>query len=370
MEVAGKFWKILTSRLARNILFWVCMIYTFLSLNINNAAALGYNFNSRWYWYIHAVTLVLYLIVIYTNNLLLVPKYLVNKKRVQYFLLLIPMCLLAGLVQTSIIRLGIPHFDANDMQQIGGASTVVDAQWTLPNIVNNTIAYALWGYLLWTFIFTMAWYMQDYTRQKRIAEGAAKKQIETELHFLKAQINPHFLFNTLNNLYGLTLHKHDDAPESILKLSSILRYLLYESNTPYVSFEAEQQIVQAYIDLELLRLQNAKGLHFNVEADRNYSIPPLLWLPVLENLFKHGTRYISDDHKAHFNFTIKDNHLSIISKNNYKGITNIKNGDVKQEGIGMANLQKRLSLLFPGKYTMSENKTEDTYWVNIQIYLA
>ncbi|RYE24554.1 MAG: hypothetical protein EOP51_07020 [Sphingobacteriales bacterium] len=367
MKLTGKIWNILSGRVARNILFWLCMLYTFLSLNINNAAHSGYNFNSRWYWYVHTVTLVLYLTVIYTNNLLLVPKYLVNKKRVEYFLLFVPMCLVAGLIQTCVIRLGISHFDANDMQQIGGASTVVEAEWTAYNIISNAIQYGIWGYLLWAVAFIMAWYMQDYSRQRRLAEAAEKKQIETELHFLKSQINPHFLFNTLNNLYGLTLRKHDDAPESILKLSSILRYLLYESNTPSVSFAAEKQIIQAYIDLELLRLKNVQGLNFHVEADSNYSIPPLLWLPVLENVFKHGTRYIADGHYADFSFTIRNNVLSITSTNSYKATAN---GHNKEGGIGMANLQKRLLLLYAGRYTMSESKTEDTYSINIQIELS
>lgn len=367
MELIGKIWSILTGRVARNILFWVCMLYTFLSLNINNAEHLGYNFNSPWYWYIHGTSLFLYLSVIYTNNLVLIPNLLQKKKRVQYFLWLLPACFVAGLIHTCVIRLGIPHFDANNMQQIGGASTEVDAEWTLTNIINNGIAYGLWGYLMWAFVFTMAWYMQDYSRQRRIAEAAEKKQIETELYFLKSQINPHFLFNTLNNLYGLTLHKHDDAPESILKLSSILRYLLYESNTPYVSFEAEQQIIQAYIDLELLRLKNIEGLNFNVEADRNYSIPPLLWLPVLENLFKHGTRYISNGYHAQFSFTINNNTLSITSVNSYKATSNASN---KEGGIGMVNLKKRLTLLYHDMYIVNEQKTEDTYSINIQIQLS
>ena len=89
-----------------------------------------------------------------------------------------------------------------------------------------------------------------------------KKQVEIELDFLKNQINPHFLFNTLNNLYGLTLKKSDHAPDAILKLSMILRYMLYESNVDAIAFEKEKEIMQAYIDLELLRMEKGHDFHF------------------------------------------------------------------------------------------------------------
>src|SRR6185437_14342472 len=145
------------------------------------------------------------------------------------------------------------------------------------------------------FQFTMAWYMTDHAKQQKAIEAAKKKQVEAELNFLKSQINPHFLFNTLNNLYALAIKHSDKTPDTILKLSAILRYLLYESNVENISFEKEKEIMQAYIALELLRLSNSNNFTFSISSDNKCNIPPLLWVPVLENVFKHGTRIISDN---------------------------------------------------------------------------
>jgi LytS/YehU family sensor histidine kinase len=209
--------------------------------------------------------------------------------------------------------------------------------------------------------------MHDYWRQQEIIKETLQKQLETELSFLKNQINPHFLFNTLNNLYALALQKSDAAPDAILKLSSILRYILYESDTPTVSFEKEKEIMQAYIELELLRLSDKEQLHFNITTDKPYDLPPLLWLPVLENVFKHGTRTMSEKNPVEFNFEIKNGRLSVYSKNNDKMLVG-SNG--QPGGVGLNNLKKRLELLYPNKHRF-ETKSENNFYVaQIQIDLS
>jgi two-component system LytT family sensor kinase len=232
--------------------------------------------------------------------------------------------------------------------------------------LESTLTYAI-GNIGWLFVFSLGWFMHDHTRQQKLLEAVQKKQMETELHFLKNQVNPHFLFNTLNNLYGLSLKNSDKGPDAILRLSSILRYMLYESNAQLVSFEREKEIMNAYIELELLRLPAGEDFHFNIEADRAYSIPPLLWLPVLENVFKHATRVIATHYFVDFRFVIKDNIVEIYSKNNYKAGAKT-NGDAG--GIGLDNSRKRLALLYPGRHKIETGKDEEYYTVQIKIELV
>jgi LytS/YehU family sensor histidine kinase len=187
-----------------------------------------------------------------------------------------------------------------------------------------------------------------------------------ELAFLRNQLNPHFLFNTLNNLYGLALEKNENTPDSILKLSLILRYLVYESSLALVSFEKEKEIMHAYIELELLRLSDANNVSFFVTTDKDYSLPPLLWLPVLENIFKHGTRFITSELNIEYRCTAINDKLTIFSKNTFKpGMKQEKNGG----GVGLTTLKKRLALLYPAKHSMSTITEGNFYTTNIEIDL-
>src|SRR5690606_26203378 len=144
----------------------------------------------------------------------------------------------------------------------------------------------------------------------------------------------------------------------------ILRYILYDSNTALVSFEKEKEIIQAYVELELIRLKNDQNFQVTVEADKEYETPPLLWLPVLENIFKHGTRYISDDYFMDFKYTIFQNRLSIYGRNRYRdvngrGLTNVG-------GIGLENLRKRLELIYGRKHQLTISREEGIFTIHVQ----
>ncbi len=358
--------RILRSRLARNIYLWIFLFYTVIQMNISNEKAFHYGIiTSAWYYPFLIASSLLQMALLYVNNLVLAPYFLTRKKYFLYLLSASVLIITISLCYTIGVKIAAPYLDVDHMQHIGFVSTPTLKGWDMDSIFRNTVTY-IFGNALWVVIFTMAWYMNDYYKQQQLAEEAQRKQTETELNFLKSQINPHFLFNTLNNLYGLALKQADNAPDAILKLSSILRYLLYESNVDKIDFEKEKELMQAYIELELLRLSSAKGLEFSISADGQYTIPPLLWLPVLENLFKHGTRYISEDYKGSFVFAINNSTLSISSTNYYKGAIQIAD-DKNVGGIGLVNLRKRLQLLYPGKHAITEHKTEDTYSITVNI---
>ncbi len=352
--------RFLGSRLFRNILFW----FFAASMIVNNRQK-GYPYNTISYYTYIAISSAIILTLTYTNNLLLVPRLLVKKKYVQYFGIVLAMLLILATSQTVTIKQALQHFPVLKVQQVSFISVPITSNWTW-NSVSAEISSYFFGFGLWVFVFTMAWYMNDYRRQQKISQQAVKKQVEAELSFLKDQLNPHFLLNTLNNMYGLALIKSDKTPEVILQLSSILRYFLYESNVERISFDKEKKLMQAYIDLELLRLSSKAHLTFFIDADNAYNIPPLLWLPILENVFKHGTRYIADEHYIDYKFIIYSNTLSIRSRNGYKP------GAQKEEegGIGLTNLKKRLEILYPGKHTITTNAEENIYSIDIDIQLT
>jgi len=360
------FLNLLKSRVALNVYFWV--FYILLEFVFNFHSRHGhYYYAQGWYVLFQSVTTLLVMVVVYTNNLWLVPRFFVKRKYARYVFLLILISYLVGLCYALLFEMLDVRFPKIQMEDISLFLSVrvdVPSRWI-----------TFFEALGWTFtmvvcavMFTMAWYMQDYRNQKRKIEEAQKKQVEAELKFLKSQINPHFLFNTLNNLYTLTITKSDMAPEVVSKLSIILRYLLYESNTTEVSFEKEKEIMQAYIDLELLRLTKKDNMHFSFTADRPYQLPPLLWVPVLENVFKHGTRYIGNDHFIDYHFHIAAGKLTITSKNNFKNDTH--NNLEKTGGIGLDNLKQRLILLYPQKHSIFSGMEGDHYTTRVNIDLA
>lgn len=207
-----------------------------------------------------------------------------------------------------------------------------------------------------------------------LAEGGEKKrvriseleklQLETELRFLKAQMNPHFLFNTINNIYSLVLLKSDKAPESLLKLSGLLRYLLYESHGK-VELQKEIEAVKAFIELYCLRYTGQMAISFiNETIAEAPFIEPLVILPLVENAFKHSA--IGIDSKARI--AIK---ISAIANTITVAIENTKADlpvDAEPGGIGLENIRKRLNLVYPGRHTMKveENTSEYKLFLNMQ----
>lgn len=356
--LAIKIFGFLRSRLALNIYFWLMAL-----IMLYNNVRQHVDYPTKVYVFFISINLMLMMALVYLNNLWLVPKLLARKKRFFYFISIFTLTFFFAAIYHGIQKYIVIHYPKIDIYQISFISAPVSRSWNF-STVNDELTTFFFGFLILVFIFTALWFMHDYARQQRASHEAAKKQTETELSFLKSQLNPHFLFNTLNNLYGLSLTKSDDAPLAILKLSALMRYMLYESNVAVVEFEKEKEAMEAYIDLELLRMDKKTDLHVEIEADKNYMIPPLLWLPVLENVFKHGTRVIAESYLLGFRFVIKNNKLEIASQNYFK------NNMAKDGGIGLANLRKRLAILFPGKHEIDTFEADGLYNVSIKISLS
>jgi two-component system, LytTR family, sensor histidine kinase AlgZ len=201
---------------------------------------------------------------------------------------------------------------------------------------------------------------------------ARKKEVENErliaeLNFLKAQINPHFLFNTLNNLYYLAYTKSENTTEVIAKLSQMMRYMIYDSNHPRVLLNKEVEYMQNYISLERLRLNNQIPIDFKIEGStENISIAPLIFITFLENAFKHGVS--NNNPKAWVDILI---HIS-----GRECIYTVKNSKPKvgagpeKSGIGLQNVERRLQLSYPGQYKIKVEDSDDFYFVQLNLTLS
>jgi hypothetical protein len=199
-------------------------------------------------------------------------------------------------------------------------------------------------------------------RQQILSLKLSQENLQLEFNFLRSQVNPHFLFNTMNNIYGLIMNdEKKKSLETVAGLTQFLRYSLYESNIGQVPVEKEVQLMKNYIDLESIRL-NHINVNFNHETDGSIkNIAPLLLIPVIENAFKHTEDEVNA--KINFDFVIKKNHIIFSADNTTTGLNN------KQEkgGIGLANLKKRLKLYYKDRFFYNVNMYGEQYTVLINI---
>lgn len=345
--------RFLRTRLFRNLLFWLI----FGGLKYTGAE------NFRDVLFI-TIGLALFGGLCYFNNFYLIPRLLVKRKVWTYLLAISSISFFYTVFYVYLIKLLVIYYPEIPILQVSIISSPVDTDTSFSGIVTDSgFQTYLWTTIEWVFSFTLLWYLNDYGKKTEQIREARKKQVEMELAFLKSQINPHFLFNTLNNLYALTLKKSDDAPETILKLSNIMRYILYESNVEYASAEREKEVMQSFIDIELLRLPASSDVQFSIIIDQSQNIPPLLWLPLLENVFKHSrtTKQTEIDYR----FTIKNNRLTMYSKNNI----GVNTSDGKAGGIGLSNLKKRLEILYPEKHTIEISRADNYFIIEVNIDL-
>ncbi|MBL7888208.1 MAG: histidine kinase, partial [Bacteroidia bacterium] len=203
-----------------------------------------------------------------------------------------------------------------------------------------------------------------YFREKKKNDEVEKQRLDTELKYLKNQINPHFFFNTLNSLYGLALDKSESTPDAILQLSSIMDYVLHGSNRKEVPVNDEIAILENYIALEKLRYDRRVNITFEKEGDlSNYSIAPLLLLPLLENAFKHGAQ-LQESGTTDIIITIRmQNKCFYFSIKNTIPIN--VNRKLAQSGIGLENLKRRLDLLYSNFYEFSSNRDNDVFFTSL-----
>jgi len=210
--------------------------------------------------------------------------------------------------------------------------------------------------------------MQHLSEVQQRQQTLAKDKLEAELVFLKNQVQPHFLFNTLNSLYALILKKSDRSLEVVLKLSDLLRYMLYETNAPQVDVEKEVESIKSYLELEKIRYGRRVELSFNTWGELSgKTIAPMIILPFIENSFKHSTKGFDGTAWITIELGVKENDLILKIENSVPetdGVDHPQTG-----GIGLQNVKRRLALLYPQEHELKVESTRDSYLVVLKLAL-
>lgn len=218
------------------------------------------------------------------------------------------------------------------------------------------------------FFVGMLRFAQDWFDLESKKKEIENERLTAELRFLKAQINPHFLFNTLNNLYYLAMINSPNTTEVIEKLSQMMRYMLYDSNHPKVALTKEIEYMKNYISLEKLRLDNQVPINFDIEGNPDeVKIVPLIFITFLENAFKHGVSNSSTNAYVNIKIDIEGQNC-IYSVENSKLPQNMENTNEKS-GIGLQNVNRRLDLSYPKNYELTVNEDEKDYKIVLKLNL-
>ncbi len=290
-------------------------------------------------------------LVFYTFFFLIIPSTIYRKGKVISTILLY-VATIFGLI---IIKAGLVlavdiifNLDYNE-------NDIYGAKFIVGTMVNMVFMVAL------SLLVRIALY---WSRDQRKNTEIALEEHKLEIELLKAQINPHFFFNTLNNIYSLVYKKSDDAPAAVMKLSEIMRYIIYDSKSQMVPMEKEVEQLENYIELERLRSSDPDFIMLETRGDFSmHSVPPMVFLAFAENAFKHGRRKVKKPgikfeiatEKGEINFCVS-NYILQEPHNNHGG-----------EGIGMQNTRRRLELLYPNCHKLNISKSKDKYEVRLSL---
>ena len=344
----------LTIRILEHIIFWCAslLLFTFIYGRISN------NFYGAFIFQLF--TLPVYLLATYLTLYLIIPKYLLTKKYKELF------------IATFYLVLGSAYIE---MLLTIYLFVIPPAFLTIKNI-GPIKATSLDVYMRLTGIYAVVFFASIikliknwYNIQTRNQE-LQKEKLEAELNFLKSQVHPHFLFNTLNNLYALTLKKSEKSPEIVLKLSEILDYMLYESKEEKTTLEKEIQLIKNYISLEELRFGKRLRISFEINGTiKQLKIAPLILFPFVENSFKHGVSKTNESAVIEIKMNLEENLLLFEVKNSIPKLIE-KDKNQSGGGIGLQNITKRLNLLYKDCHWLDINNTSQSYYVKLKINLS
>ncbi len=243
-----------------------------------------------------------------------------------------------------------------DIYKAPSSDLINMCSWLVISIRNSIIS-ATYAILI---KLAIDWYEAQKLRTELVTQNQA-----SELALLRSQVNPHFLFNTLNNIYSLVYKKSDQAPEAVMKLSAIMRYMLYEANTDKVMLHREVDYLKSFIELQKLRFRSDDFVKFDIEGDPgNQRIAPMLLVPFIENAFKHCNRNVEG-----YGIVIR---LQVLENTTLFEVTNYvkPNKDTapaENRGIGLQNVRRRLELLYPGAHRLEINEDDGKYKIALTI---
>ena len=306
---------------------------------------------------------VLVVVFFYLNYFLFVPYLLLRKRQILFALVLI-MSLVFTYYVNDAVMLYVHH---KYFQRPAVSKEMTPKQranrlrrWEHRRAAENTgtAMFVLLGFLISTVLYeTKEWYEQERKRKE-----IEKEKLVSELSFLKSQVNPHFLFNSLNGIYALAIKKSDKTPEAVLQLSDLLRHMLYDADQGKVQLSKEIDYLKNYIQLQKMRLSEEAEISLETSGPlSDYEIEPLLFIPFVENAFKHGVDANGADIKI--NLTVEKNKLHFKMSNR---ISQAKSKD-GASGIGLSNVKKRLELNYGSHYKLNYGAEKGYFHVDLQI---
>ncbi|AHM62053.1 putative signal transduction histidine kinase [Flammeovirgaceae bacterium 311] len=349
-------------RIKRHLLFWLTCLVFFTLIYGSMRAGTGslppahyFFFKAYLVAFVQAIIfLPLHIFLSYTIMYLLVPRYFFKEKYQQlvFWVLLSFLCtgVFSHVLSVWVVGPAVGLLGVNNIKSEFALGLMAGLRGGL-TVSGFAVAIKLGKY----------WYHKNQLNKQLEAE-----KLKAELQVLRAQVHPHFLFNTLNNLYSLALQQSSETPEVVLKLSGLLRYMLYDCNVSKVPLRMELQLMYDYIELEKLRYGNRLDFSIDIEGDpAGIMIAPLLLLPFLENSFKHGASEQLDQAWISLALRVRQHELRM----------KLMNGIVKNtapqsaHGIGLQNVQKRLKLLYPDRHELKLIREDELFIVSLNIQL-
>ncbi|WP_373055908.1 sensor histidine kinase [Zunongwangia sp. H14] len=293
-------------------------------------------------------------IVFYVNYLFLVPHFLLKKKTFAYLLLAAVLIALPVFVQFYNPPGPPPPAPPEGFPMNRGPR--IPFHFFIPFIVN--LAFVVVG----TSIKMYSEWNQNEIKKKEIENQKSK----TELHFLKNQLSPHFLFNSLNSIYSLCVKKSSDAPEAVITLSELMRYMLYQTNTDVVPLKDELEYIQNFLKLQRIRIANNENVTLNIKGPvTDQKIRPLLLISFIENAFKYGTDFRGNT-EVKIAILVEPKRLRFSCVN----LIGREKAGSENAGIGLANTKERLNLLYPDRHLLEISEEENRFVVNLVLELS
>jgi len=339
--------RVFETNLIYHITFWL-VFYLFLVILSQQAYTLK---TSMMY---NLIRIFFYSIAVYINLLYLFPKFLVKQKYWQYVSLLVITILIIAPLESAALYHFITHSEA-----------------TIAAFMQNRIV----SIIILTFFVASSSsiykIINDWFIHQREKVDLKAQSLKSELKYLKSQVNPHFLFNTLNSLYALTLKKSDLAPQIVLRLSEMMRYMLYECNEKEVDLEKEINYIKNYLELERIRHGDKFEITFEQEghADK-LKIAPLMFMPFIENSFKHGLNSQLQSAYVNIKMDIDEDSVTLFVNNSNPPVLPATATKRKSGGLGLTNIKKRLRLIYPKAHKLDINKTPNSFHVKLNIDLS
>jgi hypothetical protein len=349
--------RIINKRVLLHSTFWISILMTvFITENWENPG------EYKFFFFCHyLLAFIIFIIVSYFNLYFLIPKYFKNKRFLRYSLWLV-FVLIGGAASILVLNYGF-HYLIKDSDSFNPHSIPDHKHFTVFYFFHVMFGEAM--FLISTFFFFI---MEEWIRFQGITiklKEIESQKVHSELQALKAQINPHFLFNTLNNIYSHSLDHSPKTSEMIMKLSELMSYILYECHDEKVEIQSELKFIKNYIELEKLRFEDLLQVELNIsEANSHEKIVPLIFIAFIENAFKHVGHKMKNKQYVKVDLLIEPNLILLKVVNSINGQAR---ATLKESGIGIENVRKRLEMLYPDKHTLEILKTEEEFKVELTI---